>query len=147
LGDQSVIGNLYVALYSDSLGVPDAQVTGFGFNNPTGPAASDYLFTPTSAVSLLPGTTYWVVAYAVDGGSDFYSWYRTADTGQTGASGWSIGDDLYEHASSGWAPVVTRSNPALFSVQGNAVPLPGTALLLGPGLALMGWTWRRRTTA
>jgi hypothetical protein len=141
-------GDLSVFLYSNNAGAPGAQLAAFSTNNPVGTSPTDYTFTPLAAVELQPSTTYWLVtSAAISGGSNenHYEWSYSAENQQavTGQPGWSIGNGFQVLNGPDWS-AGANGFPPLFAVNGEAVPVPATALLLGAGLGLIGWTRRRR---
>ena len=84
-----------VKLYSGSAnGTEEATFTGPAML--VGSGSGDYTFTPSSTVTLLTSTTYWVVAEGVG------AWIYTTSTSEDGtsATGWEIGDGYEYRAAS-----------------------------------------------
>lgn len=135
-GEGTPSGDLNVYLASDSSGLPGTTLVNFAVNNPIpGVSAADYTYSPETALTLNDNTTYWIVISA--NLADNYIWSYTLDTAETGLSGWSIGDTSYAgYGASGWTELdfVDNPTPTLLGVDASAVPIPGSAWLLGTGL-------------
>ena len=147
LGDRiSDGGNFFVQLWSDGIGAPGVPLlTLSGDANPN--AAGIYTYTGSYALTL--GTSYYVIA-GVTTGNGAYDWTLSgAGPALDAASrpGWEIpsdGNAVLTATSGNWDE--GGSFPFRFAVYGDvaAAPVPGTALILAPALALLGWTRRRR---
>ncbi len=87
--------------------------------------------TPGSAVYLLSGTQYWLVAAA--GAPDTTLNWR-ATTSSTGLIAFNTGSGFFTQT----------TNQAAFDVLGGPVPEPATAFLTAGGLALILFGFRRR---
>lgn len=124
-----------------SSGLPGAVIeTLSGNSSPT--TAASYTFT-SSGVTLAANTTYAIVASAGSTPDASFNMHRTVSNGQTGSTGWTIGDSGFQD-SDGW-----YADPAkiVFSVSAtSAVPEPSTYAVIFGALALgaVGIVRRRR---
>lgn len=126
---------LTLKLYADASGSPAASALA-DLQLDTGAR-----FTPATPLTLSAGSTYWVVATAV---ASLVSWDGTSSVHETGASGWSIGDDHREKGfSNPWGIV---SDSLKMSIEATAVPEPATMGLIS-GLGLLGLAGFRRLTS
>ena len=104
---------------------------------------------PTAATTLLPTTTYWLVASAT--ATDNINWAYTEGLSETGLLGWTIGDGtLGSYPAGSWSNLNTFFNdelPVQFSVDVTPVPLPAGAWLLLGGPGGLGAVGRARRSA
>jgi hypothetical protein len=98
-------------------------------------------FTPIAPLTLSAGTTYWVVATAA---APQVSWDGTSSVNETGASGWTIGNDHREKGFSN--PWGTVSDSLKMTIEATAVPEPATVGVIS-GLGLLGLAGFRRVTS
>ena len=114
------------------------------FMNPTTFSTGLNTFTAPDDTTLTAETTYWVSVN--DGVSDRIAFHTVSEDTQTGASGWSIGDDRVWRSSesNSWA---TESRPLIMRINGELVaataPNPPTALEAVPyghDAVLLSWT-------
>ncbi len=125
------------------------QLGQFTFNFAQVPDISTLLYTPVfSSIDLGPGSYFVVVASDTPGGALKYSpslSYSTAPGVTAGTSQFTSGTRLnpvYPPASV-WSD--TQLGNKFFSIDGTAIPEPASLLLLGTGLAGIGFaTWRRK---
>ena len=75
-------GALFVKIYDDNNNLPNQAIG--TFNVPAiGSAYANYQLTPSSAVTLAPNSTYWVVV-GVTTGTGYYDWNYTASNSGSG---------------------------------------------------------------
>lgn len=131
---------LKVLLMADSAGLPGATLESISLSNiAVGPS----LVTATSTVGTLlaPGKTYWLAAVA---SNDTYMSWDANNQNQMG--------DLAYRVDHGSGPQPWQSaagNPDVaFSISTPAIPAPPSLILLGSGMATLGFSllgrWRRR---
>lgn len=140
-------GGFSVSIYSYSGSGPSSLLASLaGTDNPG--TAGTYTYTDGSSLALAANTDYFVVA-AVPGAAldKYYPWNYTSNGAETGAAGWSIGDNSWysEDGGSSWVNYGFTS-AAKFSVDASeitAVPEPGVMLPL-PVLLASGLMLRRR---
>ncbi len=126
---------LALKLYADAAGSPAASAL-VNLQLDTGAR-----FTPVAPFTLSLGTTYWVVATAV---VPLVSWDGTSSVNETGASGWTIGNDHREKGfSNPWGAV---SDSLKMTIEATAVPEPATVGVI-TGLGLIGLAGFRRITS
>jgi len=128
-------------LFSESSGNPGSSLAALsGSSDPA--TAGDFTYTATG-VTLLPNTTYFLVADAANSGpnvSDFYSWGQTLSTAQTTTDGWTVAD-VSRFSPNDGATWSAGNSVLLFSIDATGVPaIPeptSLALLSLGGLALV----------
>jgi hypothetical protein len=122
---------LDVWLMSDSSGKPGAVIESFYFNGVMQPAPGSVLLA-NSVLNpvLLAGTQYWLVASTP--GPDTWAAWNKNSTGDTGPHAQWVGGP--------WG--VANDTAGAFRISGT-VPEPSTLLLLGSGLAGLGFVRRR----
>jgi hypothetical protein len=131
-----------VGLYADNAGVPGTQLETL-----SGPStlSSPINYTYTSAgYTLAANATYWLVLSTTSGSP---VWQLSADTSETGATGWLIGDSSLYYVSTP-SPHWQSYGPLSLSVSGTltgaAIPEPGTWAALAGVVALGAAAWWRR---
>ena len=97
-------------------------------------ADGNFVFTPTSGITLAGNTTYWLVIAAASNAETF-SWVRSDPSETpTGLATFGI-QAISENSGSTWSE--GSNGPHSFEIQGNTVPEPGTILLVGLGLTAL----------
>ncbi len=145
-----------LALFDDASGAPGSEIVSLGTATISANPIAPYTFAPTAATTLLPTTTYWLVASAT--AADNISWAYTEDLSETGLPGWTIGDgSLGGYPAGSWTNLSTFFNdklPVQFSVDATLIsppttpiPLPAAAWLLLGGLGALGAVARRQRAA
>ncbi len=79
-----------LALFDDASGAPGVEIVSLGTATISASPVAPYTFAPTAATTLLPTTTYWLVASAK--ATDNINWAYTEGLSETGLLGWTIGD-------------------------------------------------------
>ncbi len=140
------------ALYSDAGGTAPGTLLAT-LTGPDPHAGGLYSYTPTVATQLVSGTKYWALFSAVYGAPDEqFPITITADTSDTGLSGWSIGDynNLNLRTVTNGVAGAWHNNAAggvlQFEVNTSAAPEPSRMLLLASGFGALFMTRRRRRT-
>ena len=131
---------LKVLLVADSAGLPGATLETISLSNiATGPS----LVTASSSVGTLlaPGMTYWLAAVA---SSDTFMTWNANNQGQMNGLAYRV-----DHGSGPQAWQSASGNPDVaFSISPLSIPAPPSLVLLGSGLATLGFSlvgrWRRR---
>ncbi len=93
---------------------------------------SDYLFSPTGAISLGGLADYWLVARPTNPLAN-YGWAITMNPGDNGQSGWSLADDLAASPNSGASWLSVPAVPILSidaTLMAASVPEPSSLLML-----------------
>ena len=133
-------------LFADSAGIPNgsALVTFVVPPLPSG-GFGPFTLTPSSGFTLLPSTTYWLVAQGVGTGAAVLGWI--GDTTAVGTSGIASSAGYYDSFSLGSTQNIIRGGDLEFEVDGTlqgsaGTPEPGTIILLGAGLLTI-WIRRR----
>jgi hypothetical protein len=141
-----------LALFDDASGAPGSEIVSLGTATISANPIAPYTFAPTAATTLLPTTTYWLVASAT--AADNISWAYIEDLSETGLPGWTIGDQtLGSYPTGSWTNLETFVNdelPVQFSVDVTPVPLPAAAWLFGSALlggVGLGYRNRRKSAA
>lgn len=125
-GDDAV--NIF--LYSNSAGLPGSEIEQIGFDlSPVGEISPVTANSISSPITLVSGTSYWVVLLAADAGSDSY---------------WSVGGSssapaAEESGANGWM-AISVAQPWQTEVDGTsttAAPEPASFLAIGCGLLLI----------
>jgi hypothetical protein len=142
----SATGDFFVAIYSESGGIPLASLgTLFGNASPILTGQHTYISFPGGPLS--PNTGYWVVA-GVSPGAGGYHWKTTASDNSTGS--WTIpGTASFSFSSDQGASWEGASSSSSFMMSLEATPVPeveGWGLMTA-GLASLGILWRRRRAA
>lgn len=119
VGQVGNLGPCVIALHRDSNGAPGnllASLSGPAY--PTTPGV--YTYTNTSPVTLLPNTTYWIVASSPGSVNDAAYGFRLANTNGTDpGSFWTIGTHKYKIGTDNWAAA-----PSYCQIRVTAIPLP-----------------------
>lgn len=103
-------------------------------------ADGNFVFTPTSGITLTANTTYWLVIAAASN-TETFSWLRS-DPSETPTGLATFGIQAISENSGGtWSE--GSNGPHSFAINGNTVPEPGTILLVGLGLAGLLFVRRR----
>lgn len=144
--DASGIG-FKAALYSDQGPTPPSGGPASLLVDLTGPdphAGGTYAYTPVSPFQLAANTRYWAVFSALSVAPDKqFPITVTADTSQTGAAGWSIGNVWAALQTTNGVPNTgTWNYPATggvltFEVDASAAPEPSKAMFLVAGVSAM----------
>ena len=112
-----------VRIYNDSSGSPGTvKVTLTTPDDLPSASAQIVRFTAEVATTLDADTQYWVAVERVSGS---FSVARAATNGQSGESGWTIGDNSLERGSGDWSDASTSNAELMFSVwgeEGTATP-------------------------
>ena len=140
-GDNSTLGTLIRIRENSSGNEPGNLVA--TLVNPTTLSSSNSLntFTAPSGTVLAANTTYWItVSEGIGSSRAFFS--RTAGDGQTGESGWSIGDDrLWRSAENeGWSSSSTVFVMAINGMRNTSTNNPATGAPVITGTATVGQT-------
>jgi hypothetical protein len=124
----SSLGDFGVDIHAADPGLPVNTLA--GNSNPLTGGTNSYV--PTSAVTLLPDTIYWLSlsAFGVRAGNDYYWSYAATDVGSGSSDGWSLGS-LY--SSSGQASGFPQF--AILATPLSTVPEPSQWSLMAVGLA------------
>ncbi len=140
------------ALYSDAGGTAPGTLLAT-LTGPDPSAGGLYSYIPTAPIQLVSGTQYWAVFSAVYGAPDEqFPITVTANTGETGLPGWSIGNYTQLDTRTVTNGVPGAWNPQAiggvlqFEVNTSAVPEPSRMLLLASGFGALFMTRRRRRT-
>ncbi|MBC7784952.1 MAG: hypothetical protein H7144_14030 [Burkholderiales bacterium] len=100
-------------------------------------------FTPSSALILSPGTTYWVVGRPSDPDA-LYPWYTTTTAADNGVSGWSIGNETHFSIDQGGS---WEANPDIVQIKIGATAVPESASLCMLSLGAMAMLRRTRASS
>ncbi len=128
----------------------DTPVLTFRLNNGSAPSASifgsltapesesnalaNFVFTPTSGITLTANTTYWLVIAATSD-IDTFSWERSEEPiTPTGIATFGV-QAISENGGSSWSN--GNSGPHTFAIYGTTVPEPGAVFLVGLGLTAL----------
>lgn len=124
---------------------PSSSVYG-SFTSPSSGSDSpgNFVFTPTSAITLEANTTYWMVITSPNSG-DAFAWERSNPVvTPTGPFVFGIQAISY-NSGTNWQE--GSNGPHSFAIVGEAVPEPAAIALLGLGLAVFLFARRRPSTA
>ena len=105
---------------------------------PDGGGIANVTFESTLGIELDPNTTYWLGITNLTG--QYMGWRATGSNAETSTAGWTIDDDaaslrIVEGAAGPWQDFSGnyQGNVFQYSINGTAVPVPGTLALLGAG--------------
>jgi len=139
------VSGFQVSIYSNSGGLPAAQMEVLAGNNT--PGIGVYAYT-SSGITLNPSTYYWAVVTVASssGSSSGYFWDITKSLSYDSSDGWQIpfGNSfgMYTVATHQWSALPSSSAYTFqFAVDATLVPEPGSSVLMVLSLGCLG-LWR-----